>query len=287
MAPMNTVLTKTPSIVAPALSFGKRSDSRYALRARILSLTVAGAILAFGLAPMAFAQTGSQKTAANVQQASAVAAADSDEAGIRSQINSVYQNFYNTYRLGAGDVLAIHIDKHPDDSVERVTVSPVGQVYFPLLGNVNVAGKNMKELQEYFDSAVSEYIKDPIVVLSLLEVNSAKIGVLGDVKNPGVVVMSHPMRVLDAITQQGGISDLGNSSDVTVLRQFADGRVQTFDVNVKKILQGKADAEQNIYLAAGDTVVVHGNKLKKLGTISSLLGMTTFFSFLTGGHLIK
>src|SRR5437588_6225509 len=54
------------------------------------------------------------------------AAPASDEAAIQAQINSVYQSFYNGYRLGPGDIIGIHIDKHPDDSVEKVTVSPVG-----------------------------------------------------------------------------------------------------------------------------------------------------------------
>src|SRR5579862_7290181 len=52
-----------------------------------------------------------------------------DEAAIESQIGSVYQNFLSSYRLGAGDVMAIHVDQHQEDSVERVVVSPVGQVY--------------------------------------------------------------------------------------------------------------------------------------------------------------
>ena len=49
-----------------------------------------------------------------------------EEAAIQAQINSVYQTFYNSYRLGPGDIIGIYIDKHPEDSVERVTVSPVG-----------------------------------------------------------------------------------------------------------------------------------------------------------------
>src|SRR5262245_6660017 len=54
----------------------------------------------------------------------------SDEAAIQNQIGMVYRDFYGSYRLGPGDVIAIHVDKHPDDSLERTTVSPAGQIYY-------------------------------------------------------------------------------------------------------------------------------------------------------------
>ena len=206
----------------------------------------------------------------------------SEEAAIQAQINGVYQNFYNSYRLGPGDIIGIYIDKHPEDSVEKVTVSPVGKIYFPLLGNLTVVGKTMPQLQEYVTTSVSEYIREPRVTLALLEAQSAKIGVLGDVKNPGVVVMTRPLRVLDAIAMTGGILDTG-SQMVSILRQYEDGRVQMLTVDVKKILKGKAGPEENAYLRAGDTVIVHGNLFKKLGKISSVVGVTTLFTFLSRG----
>ena len=206
----------------------------------------------------------------------------SEEAAIQAQINGVYQSFYNSYRLGPGDIIGIYIDKHPEDSVEKVTVSPVGKIYFPLLGNLTVVGKTMPQLQEYFTTTVSEYIREPRVTLALLEAQSAKIGVLGDVKNPGVVVMTRPLRVLDAIAMTGGILDTG-SQMVSILRQYEDGRVQMLTVDVKKILKGKAGPEENAYLRAGDTVIVHGNLFKKLSKISSVVGVTTLFTFLSRG----
>ena len=206
----------------------------------------------------------------------------SDEAAIQAQINGIYQNFYNSYRLGPGDIIGVYIDKHPEDSVERVTVSPVGKIYFPLLGNVAVVGKTLPQLQEYFSTAVAEYIREPRVTLSLLEAQSAKIGVLGDVKSPGVQVMTRPLRVLDAITMAGGILETG-SQNVSILRQYEDGRVQVLTIDVKKILKGKANPEENAYLRSGDTLIVHGNLFKKIGKLSSVVGVTTLVTFLTRG----
>src|SRR5262245_47470198 len=205
-----------------------------------------------------------------------------DDAAIQSQINAVYRAFYGSYRLGPGDVIAIYIDKHPEDSVQKVAVSPVGRVYFPLLGDISVVGRTLPQLQEYLTNGVAEFIKEPRLTLALLEAQSAKVGVLGDVKTPGLLVMTRPLRVLDAITQAGGILDTG-STNVSILRQFEDGRVQVLKADVKKILKGKANPEENAYLRSGDTVIVHGNLFKTFTKLSSVVGVTSLVTFLSRG----
>lgn len=212
-------------------------------------------------------------------------AAGDEEAAIQAQIDSIYQSFLGSYRLGPGDVLAVHVDKHQEDSLERAVVSPTGHVYHPLLGTIAVAGKTIPQLQLLFTTSISEFIRQPRVSVNLLEANSVKIAVLGDVRLPGVVVMSRPMRVLDAISAVGGIAETGNSSNVSLLRQSEDGRLQLLSVNIKNVLSGKGGPENNPYLRAGDTIVVHGNLFKKASKISSLMGIGSFIAFLTnGGH---
>ncbi|HJQ68580.1 MAG TPA: polysaccharide biosynthesis/export family protein [Blastocatellia bacterium] len=233
--------------------------------------------------PRTVSQTISAVTTTNSEHLGATGASVSDESAIQSQINSVYLSFQSSYRLGPGDVIAIYVDKHPEDTLAKAIVSPVGQVYYPLMGNVTVVGKTLPQLQTYFTTSISEFIKEPRVTVALLEVNSAKIGVLGEVRTPGVIIMNRPMRVLDAITASGGITDLGNASSVSILRQYEDGRVEMVTSNVKKILKGKADPEENAYLRAGDTIIVHGNLYKKIGKISGLVGVTSFITFLTSG----
>jgi len=254
-------------------------------KSKFVTAILSGFLCAAVSAPALGARHGSQQFSSDNRSGAAAATAtpEPEETVIRTQIESIYRGFYQSYRLGAGDAIAIHIDKHPDDSLERVVVSPAGQIYFALLGNVQVAGKTVPELQDYFTASISEYIKDPKVTLSLLEANSAKVGVLGDVRAPGVVILSHPMRVLDAITAVGGITDTG-SKEVSVLRQYPDGRVQTRKVNLKQVLAGKGGPEDNFYLSAGDTIIVHGNLIKKLQTVSSVMGIATFFAFLSTGR---
>ena len=89
--------------------------------------------------------------------------------------------------------------------------------------------------------------------------------------------------MLDAISASGGVTDLGKKTNVTVLRQVGEGRMQTMTVNVKHILEGKPDAgEENIALQAGDTVIVHGNFKKTLATITQLTGFGYFMRTVSG-----
>ncbi len=248
------------------------------------SLMVYCLLLAFGFSTLA--QESRRQSPADAQKPAHTSSAnvsDEEEAAIQVQIGSVYQSFYKSYRFGAGDVVSIYIDKHKDDSVDKSTVTPLGQVFHPLLGNVNVAGKTIDQLQAYLTIAISEYIRDPRVTVTLLESNSAKYGMLGDVREPGVKVLTRPMRIFDAITAAGGITDLGNKSDVVVLRQDDFGNVQTLKVNVKKMMQGKATPEDNLYIQRGDTIIVKGNLFKTVSKYTSLVGLTGFVSFLFRG----
>ena len=161
-------------------------------------------------------------------------------------------------------------------------MSPVGRIYHPLIGDVDVAGLTITRATEKLTLQLGEFIRDPKVSVSLIEANSAKIGVLGDVTRPGILLMARPMSVLDAIAASGGVTDLGSKSNVTILRQEGNGAMRTVNVNVKRIMEAKANPEENLILQAGDTIIVHGNLKKKLATITSLTGFGYFVRLISG-----
>jgi len=228
--------------------------------------------------PPAAARQASQAAAGQASQAAAGQASEDDQF-----FRGIYQEFYDTYRLGPADEIAIRVTGQPDYTLEKVKVSPTGSVYHPLLGDVEVVGMTISQLIERLTKELSEYLIDPKVSAALVEANSAKIGVLGDVMRPGILVMNKPMSVLEAISASGGISDTGDKSGVIVLRASREGGSQTLKVNVKRILEGKATPNENIALQPGDTVIVNGNTKKKLAFILSLAGFGSFLSFLSVG----
>jgi polysaccharide export outer membrane protein len=253
---------------------------------RLRKLEVLAVSMLVLLAGSAAAQAQSSSSPAPADDKSgqkpAAAAAFNDDAD--PYFKNIYRDFYNTYKLGPSDEIAVRVLGQPDYSLEKVQVSPVGRIYHPLVGDVDVAGLTISRVTEKLTLQLGEYIRDPKVSVSLIEANSAKIGVLGDVTHPGIVVMARPMSVLDAIAASGGVSDLGSKSDVMVLRQAGGGSMRTMKVNVKRIMQGKANPEENLMLQAGDTVIVHGNFKKAISTITSLAGFGSFVRLVSGRY---
>jgi len=192
---------------------------------------------------------------------------------------AIYRHFYDSYKLGPADAIAVRVYGQSDYSFERLVVSPVGRIYHPLLGDVEVARLTVDEVKQRLTSEMSQYLIDPKVSVSLIEANSAKVGVLGEVTKPGIVVLSRPMAVLDAISEAGGFTAFGNKSSVILIRPLADGRMVKHEINVKRIMEAQAKPEDNVSLLAGDVVVVGQNARAKLTFIASLVGFGNFLAY--------
>jgi polysaccharide export outer membrane protein len=234
----------------------------------------------FLIGPGADLSVALQTSRANVEKQAALPVGDSRAAEASHEyFRTIYRDFYDKYELGPGDEVAIRILGQPDYSIERTKVSPVGRLYHPLLGDIEVAGMTVRMLIEKLTSDLSQFLISPKVSVSLLEATSAKAGVLGEVVHPGIIVLSHPTTLLDAIAESGGVTDFGDKTSITLLRRLGDGRMSSMTVNFKRIAQGKAKAEENIMLQAGDTLIVHGNLRKTLAEITSMLGFGNFLTF--------
>ncbi|HEY6331894.1 MAG TPA: polysaccharide biosynthesis/export family protein [Blastocatellia bacterium] len=193
---------------------------------------------------------------------------------------SIYTRFYETYRLGPADVIAIRVTGQPDYSFDNVVVSPVGRIYHPLLGDVYVANMNVEEVTEKLTTSLSQFIINPKVSVSLIEANSAKIGVIGEVRKPGIVIMSRPMTLLEAISEAGGATEFGKQSNVTLVRMAGDGRMVKREINLKHILQAKGAPEDNLTMYAGDVVVVGENWRRKILLGAALVGFGGFAAYI-------
>jgi polysaccharide export outer membrane protein len=249
--------------------------NKLALQFALFSALIPGAALSAVILAQSRPPTGA-RAPENVRSAALDDSAD-------SFFTPIYRNFYKSYKLGPGDELAVRVAFQPDYTLERVKVSPVGRIYHPLLGDVEVAGMTVEQLTIVLTREMSEYLLEPKVSVELVEAASAKIGVLGEVKAPGIIILARPMTVLDAIAAVGGVTDYGSKSNVTLLRP-AGGRLIETKVNIKRLLEGKASLAENPTLRAGDTLIVHGNTRKKFAGISALIGFGQFVSFVSRGR---
>jgi polysaccharide export outer membrane protein len=140
------------------------------------------------------------------------------------------------------------------------TVDEQGDIEFPVLGKIAVAGHTRQEVASYLRTRLiaRDLVKDPIVIVEYVNLG---VVVLGEVNRPGRVdVMKDYFTILDAITFAGDLTINGQRDNVMVFREI-DGEDQTFVINLcdrQDVLSSPA-----FYLQQNDVVYVSPNPKRR------------------------
>jgi polysaccharide export outer membrane protein len=154
--------------------------------------------------------------------------------------------------LGAADVIRVSVWKNPDLS-QTATVGPDGFISLPLIGDVHVTGLTANQLGQLLTSQFSSYMLNPRVTVSVVDMRSRQVYILGQVAKPGGYPLIGPVTVLQLIAEAGGLSIYANSKGIIILRT-TDDRTRKISFNYKSVIHG--DGKDNVNLQPGDTVVV-------------------------------
>ncbi len=159
----------------------------------------------------------------------------------------------NTYKIQPGDVLDISVWEE-DNLQKQVLVRPDGGMSFPLVGNIQAAGKSVTELQDRITEKLKKYIPDPSVTVSTLKLDGNKVYVIGKVARPGEFQVNRYVDVVQALSMAGGMTPYASDNKITVLRR-ENGKQRSIPFRYGDIEKGE-DLGQNIILQSGDVVVV-------------------------------
>lgn len=155
--------------------------------------------------------------------------------------------------LGPGDKLELTIFYGARESKATYTLDASGQVEVQFIGAVDAGGKNVNDVKAEIVARLKDgYINDPIVSLTVVEVNSRKLAVFGQVARSGTIKFTPGMTIVEAIAQSGGFSPMARKNLVRVTR-VVDGRKQTYQIPVEMIAEGK---RPNFPVMPGDEVFV-------------------------------
>jgi polysaccharide biosynthesis/export protein len=157
------------------------------------------------------------------------------------------------YRVGPEDVLDISVWKEEGLNKE-VLVRPDGGITFPLVGQIQAAGKTAEEIGAEIASRLKRAINDPVVSVSVLKVTGNKIYIIGRVARPGEYATGRYVDVLQALAMAGGLTPYAAENSIKVLRKH-DGKDEVFEFEYSDVRRGRK-LEQNIVLQGGDVVVV-------------------------------
>lgn len=157
------------------------------------------------------------------------------------------------YRIGPGDVLEIGVWKNPDLQ-KQLAVLPDGKIHFPLVKEMEAAGLTVAELEAKISGKLTTYIPEPDLSVSVVQVNSLMIYVIGKVNKPGRFPLNAEIDVLQALALAGGLNPFAREKEIAIFRKTRS-ETRIFNFNYEEVSQGEK-LDQNIMLERGDVIVV-------------------------------
>lgn len=153
------------------------------------------------------------------------------------------------YVIDVSDVVRVTVWKDPSLSTDA-TVLLDGTITLPLVGEIVAKGATGASLQQKIAERLGAFVKDPVVTVAVVEVNSYRFTVAGNVEHPGMFSPKSYVTVSQAIALAGGPNRYADASDIVIVR--GERRIP---VDYDGILSGKCP-EQDIVVLAGDALRV-------------------------------
>jgi len=157
--------------------------------------------------------------------------------------------------LGPGDTVRVTVFQNPDLATEA-TISADGTLAFPLLGEVKVAEKTPIEAGQLIAERLRQrrFVLDPQVSVTLVELRSRQVAVLGAVAKPGHYPLEAAhKRVTDLLALAGGVNEAGDDTVVVVTNR--NGSPERIEIDVPAMYES-GNLAANIELVPGDTIFI-------------------------------
>jgi polysaccharide export outer membrane protein len=126
--------------------------------------------------------------------------------------------------LRAGDRVAIKVWSNPD-LAGTFTVGVSGRIALPKIGLLAADQMDAVALQDSVIRAYTALVRDPAVEVQVLR----RVGVVGEVRQPGIYYSDLSMTVADVIAQAGGLTESGSPTRIVVRRGTQQIRVDERD----------------------------------------------------------
>jgi polysaccharide export outer membrane protein len=188
--------------------------------------------------------------------------------GVPPEVNALFGKS-ERYTIGPGDVVGVIVYDHPEllpnaGAVISQAADPTGvqvapgfivdsdgEVAFPYIGRVRVAGLSEGDASDLIGKLLLPHIRDPQVTVRIQSFRSRRAYVEGEVRTPGSQIFTDvPMTLNEAINRAGGITAAGNRSAVTLIRNG-----QSIRIDMTRLREAGYDGN-SIPLKNGDTVRV-------------------------------
>jgi protein involved in polysaccharide export with SLBB domain len=186
------------------------------------------------------------------------------------------------YVIGPGDQLLIRVWGKIDLDA-RVTVDRNGQIFLSKVGTLSVAGLRYEQLESFLHSAIANLYKDFELNVTMGQLRSIQIFILGSARQPGAYTVSSLSTLVNALFASGGPSATGSMRHIQLRR---DNRVLV-DFDIYDLLR-RGDKSHDVQLLPGDVIYIPpaGPQVAIMGSVNEpgiyeLKGETTIAAALS------
>ena len=178
----------------------------------------------------------------------------------------------STYTLGPNDEISFW-GIHADEIVNKqFRIDPEGDISLPIVGRLHAAGLTVKQFEDVLNKQLSVYIREPHIVVTVVEFRSQPVSVVGAVKSPGTYQLQGRKTVVEMISLAGGFrEDAGNTIKITRELEWGkiplssatidpDHKFSVAEIRIKEILEAR-NPEENILMMPNDVITVPRGEL--------------------------
>jgi polysaccharide export outer membrane protein len=155
--------------------------------------------------------------------------------------------------LGPGDKLALTVFYGAKQMQASYTLDGSGKMEVQYIGTVSAGGLTVRQVQDDIQKRLADgYLNDPVVSLTVIEINSLHCSIFGQVARSGSIKFTPGMTITEAIAQSGGFQPLARKNMVKVTR-VRTGQKETYKIPVEMIAEGR---RPNFPMMPGDEIFV-------------------------------
>jgi polysaccharide biosynthesis/export protein len=162
-------------------------------------------------------------------------------------------------------------------------VDQEGNIQFPMLGTIKVAGLTKKQLKEYLSKTLvaNKILYDPVINIRYL---NYRVTVIGQVARPAVYnVPAEKITLLEALGLAGDLTIYGERNNILVIREQQEGKRISKHIN---LLSSDPLTSPYYYLQSNDIVYVPPNKANVASASTTKLWLPALFGALSFATIV-
>ncbi len=165
------------------------------------------------------------------------------------------------YTVGGYDVISIKVYEEPDLTRENVNISADGYISFPLIGQIKISNLTSSEIEKLISNKLAEgqYLLNAHVSVNVEKYQSKQYMVLGSVRKPGAYSLHAHERILNALSQAGGIESQQTGKMGMIVRTLNPNTEQekkiVIRIDLKRILK-EGGQLSNLFLMDKDLIYI-------------------------------